>query len=332
MKEPIKIATACNDNYIHGLAVTISSILDSAKEEQVEIYVLDAGLSEANKQKILKIAKKINNRSTVRFVHVDESVFIGLNKDYGNGYATYYRLLLGKYCNSNRLIYIDADFLWQKNVRELWEGEMNEKIACATRDCDNITRTPATLADDCPFSNDSEFLKKPYFNCGIMMLDLDKWRAKNIENLALQITKGFEDRLKAWDQTILNYVLAGEIKEIPLSWAESNSWVPKDKGSNIHFISKMKPWNSWSMNPGYRAWRKIHRELVSEFIPISFNIKTITKGLLMDLRDILCSRSSLLKNLYIVFLEKKGTPEKSRLYFCSYISKLSNHKLSDILR
>jgi lipopolysaccharide biosynthesis glycosyltransferase len=164
------------------------------------------------------------------------------------------------------------------------------------------------------------------------MVDLDKWKAKNIENIALKVTKGFEDRLRAWDQTILNYVLAGEIKEIPPSWAESNSWVPKDKESNIHFISKMKPWNSWSMNPGYRAWRKTHRELVSEFIPISFSIKTITKGLLMDLRDILCSRSSFLKNLYIAFLEKKGTSEKSRQLFSHYISELSNHKLSHILR
>lgn len=87
-----------------------------------------------------------------------------------------------------------------------------------------------------------------YYNGGIMLIDIEKWKNENItEILKYDLDKNYEQYVK-WglaDQDLLNYALKNRIKTLPQYW-NNQCWQGKklDSGGNLgmnHYIVD-KPW------------------------------------------------------------------------------------------
>ena len=92
----INVCLACDDNYSKYAGVVIASILANATlDDNLSIYILDGGISEARKQEINSL-KSIKD-CEITFVTIDQSLFTEYTKIKTHSYvtiATYYRLKL----------------------------------------------------------------------------------------------------------------------------------------------------------------------------------------------------------------------------------------------
>lgn len=328
----IHVATTCNDNYVQGLAVTlVSAIVANRAKDIFSFHIFDSGLSESNKQIIASLLFDHSPQSELEFVRIDQRLFGGLLEDYGGGYSTYARLLIGQLDAVDRLIYIDSDFLVMQDLSEAWSMSFEGNILLATRDNDTLDGRPAMLNSDCPFAAHSEVEGYPYFTCGFLVVDLIRWREENVEMECFQRIKGYEKQLKAWDQTLLNYVLRGRIGTLDAIWSLSCGWKEIPEGCNIHFISKQKPWNSFSFLPAYKLWSLFHRMFISEVMPLPLSTEAVLRGTLMHIRDRVAIVSQRFLRFYLNRLIRKHG-EKTAEFYSQSLKALSDYHRSPTAR
>jgi len=86
-----------------------------------------------------------------------------------------------------------------------------------------------------------------YFNAGVMLIDLARWRAARVADSALNYLRAHWKSVAFWDQEGLNVALAGQWMELAPRWNRNVS-VPGDRalgavdGSILHFAGRLKPW------------------------------------------------------------------------------------------
>jgi lipopolysaccharide biosynthesis glycosyltransferase len=314
-KTPIIVATTANDNYFQGLCVTVlSAIVSTHPEYPLSFRIFDTGLSESNKQLLAQLCGELKSGTEVRFLPITESQFTGLSTDHGGGHSTYARLLMGSLIPESRTIYVDSDFLVMKDLAEIWHHEFAGNLMLATKDYDTPDGKAGRLAADCPFAPAEEVHDFAYYNCGFLMVDLDAWRMQAVEKTALAQIKGYESQLKAWDQTILNYVLRGKIGEIAPTWCWSCKFAKVPDSCNIHYISRMKPWNAWAIIPAYKLWYLFHSIIVAEHLPLAIPFKAKCRGLFRYLRDYSFFSLGILGDLYVKSIERRRGKTNAALY------------------
>src|SRR5688500_18900216 len=91
--ERISVVTASSDRYSMPLAVTFRSALDSlGKSQGLDLYVIDGGITDENKDRLLKSWD--DPRLTVTWLQPDMAALGGLVATGHVTYLTYARLLL----------------------------------------------------------------------------------------------------------------------------------------------------------------------------------------------------------------------------------------------
>ena len=157
----------------------------------------------------------------------------------------------------NQLIWLDADMLVLGNLSDLWEHGFENSHILAVKD-HLVSRLGSKFGvagcDELKIDEDS-----PYFNAGVMVIDLQRWRQDDVSNQAMEYLKRFRDRVFFLEQEALNAVLAGKWLPIDDSWnwntAAEQKRMTRSKqmgkfGDGIqnsfphifHFTGKIKPW------------------------------------------------------------------------------------------
>ena len=133
----INVCLSCDDNYAKYAGVVITSALaNSAPEDKLTFYVLDGGITEENKEKILSI--KSLKDCEINIVKIDESLFEQYKQIKTHSYvttATYYRLKLPSLLpNVERIIYLDCDVIVNSSLKEFFETELNNSLVAGAQD------------------------------------------------------------------------------------------------------------------------------------------------------------------------------------------------------
>lgn len=241
----INICVACDDNYVRYAAVVIASILQNASsDDDLYFYVLDGGIEELNKEKILSL-KYIKN-CDINFVKIDNSMFSEYLSIKTHSYISipaYYRLKLPTLLpDVERVIYFDCDVVVNTSLRDLFNVEMGDCIVAGVRDL-----------------NKKMVKKNPrYVNSGVLVFDVKKMTDFGIEREFAGWTREHFDTIKLGDQEIINEVLKGKIKVVDDEWnVQSSNFVNRSSYTNdpkvIHFVSNKKPWHfgSFSYHKAY---------------------------------------------------------------------------------
>src|SRR4051794_5020519 len=93
--EPIVIVTACDDNYVRGAAAAVRSAIDSLPaKSQVRVFVLDGGIQESSKEKLLRSWRR--DRCEVAWLCPDARLIQGLPVSEYINLSTYLRLLMAE--------------------------------------------------------------------------------------------------------------------------------------------------------------------------------------------------------------------------------------------
>ncbi|KAJ3512024.1 hypothetical protein NLJ89_g3762 [Agrocybe chaxingu] len=190
----IHIALAVDTAYAVGAAVTIRSIADTTTG-RVSIYVVDCGLSEEDKAKLAGAGGDCNDL-TIVFVQLPED---SLTKKMG---ACWAKLDMIRALPVERVLYIDSDTLVRKSLKELWNLDLGGRALGAAFDVGH------------PIGHEG-VERRPYFNAGVMLMDLARIRQSS-ERL-LELGKRMKNS-KFRDQDAFNLHLADDWMPFGLEW------------------------------------------------------------------------------------------------------------------
>ncbi|XP_059625806.1 probable galacturonosyltransferase-like 4 [Cornus florida] len=156
----------------------------------------------------------------------------------------------------NRVIYLDSDLVVVDDIAKLWEVNLGDKVLAAPEYCHaNFTKyfTDAFWSD--PGMAQTFRGRKPcYFNTGVMVVDVDKWRqggyAQKVEDWMVVQKQKRIYHLGSLPPFLL--VLAGNIKAIDHRWNQHGLGGDNVEGkcrglhpgpiSLLHWSGKGKPW------------------------------------------------------------------------------------------
>lgn len=272
--DEIHIAVAADANYFDGVAATVLSVARANRAELLHFHILDGGLSSGQKRFLA------DRLSRVEFHRLDMADrFTHLPRDYGGSHMTYARVLLGSVITRPRVLYLDSDLLIAGNIRPLWELEMGNTVVAAARD-PGIQWLKNDLPFDAPDANDHA-----YFNAGVMLIDLDRWRAQRVETKCLELLSRDPERFRWWDQTAMNFLLRGQVKIVDARW---NTWAAAfdepdadlSKGTIYHFVGSAKPWTDYLLSRGHWVWHRFYDQHVRPWYHLLLRPSFLTSFLL----------------------------------------------------
>lgn len=241
----VEIALAADGGYFPGLFVTACSIAEhAAKDVALRFHVLDAGVREEDKRLIERKTLELHPAVAFEWIPVDQKMFEGLPK-WNGGYMVYTRLLLPRLLKDvDWCIYCDCDFLWLKDVAELWSERDDQYAMLGTRDGAGWT---LDIEGKWFAEHGFAFDRDDYFCAGLTFFNLKKFRDEGIDKKCfeiLQLHPPFND------QSVLNITCLGRVKLVPQTWQRFTEVVTQEeveRGVVIHHAGQV-PWTKmhWS--------------------------------------------------------------------------------------
>ncbi|HOJ84135.1 MAG TPA: glycosyltransferase family 8 protein [Bacillota bacterium] len=232
--EPITIVAISNDSFAVHLATMLFSLFENKEAgTRYRIYIIDGDISRHNKEQLNELLKGYHVSPI--YLNVDQSLYIHCP---AWGHVTreaFYRisipdLLPGKI---KKALYLDSDMIIKGDLSELWHNEkLKHYLLGAVED-------PVDFAG----------VKLPpgykYFNTGVLLMNLEKWRLEDIPSKVLKFIEENPSQIMWWDQDALNGVLYDRWYPLDYKW---NYQVYRMAHLNIdpviiHYNTHIKPWN-----------------------------------------------------------------------------------------
>lgn len=172
---------------------------------------------------------------------------------------TYYRLFLDSAFDGSvsRVVYLDSDLVVLGDLAALARVPLEGKTVAAALDL-HVRDWSRGCA---PLRSVPHAAGVPYFNAGVLLIDLAAWRARRVRERALEFLEVNADRIQFWDQDALNSALVGDWVALDPRWNRmSHYWAQREAGSLpfsaavnasladpyvVHFASGIKPWRAY---------------------------------------------------------------------------------------
>lgn len=248
----INVAIALDENYAPHTGALIASIFTNSQSNNINVYLLANNLKNNTGTKMMQIADKFSQ--TINIIEGNIENFFAsdhLSK------AAYLRLKIPELLpvEVSRVIYLDADLLVTSDISELFNINLQGKPLGAVPDLGIMTSRRRMKEKSKNLGlKENDF----YFNSGVLLMDLKKWRAENYTNKLLELVKNHNFRHH--DQDALNmlfynnwYVLPLEFNVIPpvfelplkvlLSKYREKAVKAIKNAKIIHYAGGHKPWH-----------------------------------------------------------------------------------------
>lgn len=201
LKKTLYVLYTCDENYAPYAGISMNSLFENNRElERICVYLVVDGVSEKNKKRFLEQAKKYERE----LILVDASMIVERIRSLGiptyrGSYTANCRLFFEYFIRDDvdRLLYLDCDTLVVSSLGALSEADMNGKAVGAVRD--SLTDEYKTLIG---LSKTDD-----YFNSGVLLIDVERWKNQNITQLLFDHAKNVRSEFCNPDQDLLNIVL-----------------------------------------------------------------------------------------------------------------------------
>lgn len=278
--DPI-VVLAADDHFAMPLATTVRSALDNlAADRTLRIYVLDGGIREPTKERLLRSWPE--GRYEVDWIRVDARALAGSPVSGHVNLVSYYRILIPRLLPTHvrRVIYLDSDLVICADLARLWAHDVSGHLCLAVQDCaapyidssqalENYRQCGSYISCSQPIPNYRELGLDPqaaYFNAGVLLIDLAAWREADLSSQLLKCLAQNRRHVRWWDQYAMNVVLAGRWGRLDPRWNQGShifaypTWQqsPYDPSSYerqrndpfiVHFTTRHKPWLASCRHP-----------------------------------------------------------------------------------
>ena len=259
MDAPLHIATAADGGYLPSLEVLVcSTLLQVRRDCEVHFHVIDGGISSEGWGRLERHATRFHPKAFVHRLSFQKERFAHLPNMKGN-HLTYARLLLGEcFPALDRIVYLDSDILVGRDVVELRDLDLQGRTMLAAGDV-----IISTLAGDCPWLPAEESEAFRYFNAGVVVIDLARWRQKNYQESCLSALASQGANCRFHDQTVMNYILRHDVAFLDQYWNQivfASDQLPVEPAI-FHLIGR-KPWSIQTPRFDHYLWRAFYEDMI----------------------------------------------------------------------
>jgi len=244
----IDLVFSSDDNYAQHLGVVLCSIFENKSNDcHINVHIIDGGISPGNKDKLRILETKYSFEIKYLYLKIEnyKDLFISDHITH----AAYYRILIPDLLDEkiNKILYLDCDLIVLGDLIGLFETNIDNYFIGA------IEENGVGLKQNLNMNEES-----PYFNSGVMLINLNKWREFNVSSKTLVFIRENPRKIKFWDQDALNVILEEKCLILDKRFNYLTSEIEKTlrgrtnriiKPIIIHYSSHVKPWRFNGDNP-----------------------------------------------------------------------------------
>lgn len=313
----MNIVYAVDDSFCRHLAVSMISLIEHNRNENLCFHILSDEISDENQRLLCNLCE--DEGKEIHFypiINLREQLMDKVyGMDTGHFRATILaRLFMGSVLPETitKALYLDADTVVLRPLHKLYSVPLGAHVAAMAPEPTIYHELKKTLgiAEN-----------KPYFNSGVMLINLSLWRERGIEEDCFSFYNRMGGKLPFADQDILNVVLRGRILRLPqrfnffsnyyyfryktlckrAAWySESESresfFAAKHHPVIVHFAGAERPWIQGNRNHYKRAYRLYQSKTQYKDLPqlkgqrmamLCYHIMNIFSFLLPSSRELL---------------------------------------------
>jgi lipopolysaccharide biosynthesis glycosyltransferase len=189
-----------------------------------------------------------------------------------------------------RVIYLDSDLIVLKDIASLYDTDLSDFPVAAGLDfwltCAPSSAPPGWAAGEwLGFLHEVVGLAdhRTYFNAGVMVMDLDRFRSANLMRAAEQFLERKNYKTVYVDQDALNHVINGAFVRLDPRWNVLGSRSSTELGDAaalinsdpwiIHYAGPHKPWNSEERRVTFwhqRFWQEAAASPILPLLPRAY--------------------------------------------------------------
>ena len=210
-RDCLHVVLSSDDNYAPHLGAAIYSLIYCNLDfEHIKVFIIDNEIREENRRKLSDIVDKTPNAEIIWIPFEKYREKLKLNLMWNISISAYARLFIAEMVPESvkRIIYLDCDMIVCQSLKELWDTDLNGKIIGVVQD------TVGSRAKEQLNLSSNE----RYFNSGMLLIDLDAWRKRNIGTKCLHFLERYNGQVHHHDQGVLNGVLCNEKYILPMRY------------------------------------------------------------------------------------------------------------------
>lgn len=200
---------ASNNGYAPYMGVSLFSMLENNARDfdRIRIYIIDNGISAENREKLLAQAAAYPHVVTTVHDLRDRLSEFCPKVDNGWDNTIYGRIFIDELVEKGveKALYIDGDTIVNGSLRELMSINLGENCIAGVLDVVGPQRV--------------SYLNMPetacYINFGILLIDLENFRAFEVRKKIIQFVNTFDKRLDYPDQDAINAICSSKIQILP---------------------------------------------------------------------------------------------------------------------
>jgi len=271
------IVFICDNNYSLFTSVAISSLIESKFSDTIyKIHIILDGYVNTNIFKSIESKYKIK----LNYIETNELDLKGLHNYKNGGYCVASESALLKFKIPNllkeedKVLYLDGDIIVKKDLSDIFDVDLENKPIGAILDSGML------------YNKGIKKYKQRYFNSGVMLLDLKKFREYNYSEKLIREKLNLKDN-SLMDQNVFNIVFRENFLELDIKFNflftnlirsrerysinDLNSLYNSkyndlndilDNTYIVHFASKDKPWKFTNV-PFSEEWFSIYSNIYS---------------------------------------------------------------------
>ena len=239
--EPIHLLLAADANYGAYAGITLASVLAANPRQSFTVHLFSNRIKRGDLRKLGAMLRRAGSSLSV----YDVSGRLAANRPPpARGHLTataHARLAMGELLPTtvHRIIYLDCDVICTGALRPLWEIGQTVPVLAAV--LDRAGDGWKALLGVPP--------EAPYFNSGVLVVNLDAWRRRDLGRVLADWISANPAKASLADQDAINACLSGEITPLPDCWnlqiGKDSGPLPPERLKNavlLHYTGEHKPW------------------------------------------------------------------------------------------
>lgn len=260
----MNILLTIDNNFVPQLSANICSICENNEDlDTISFYIFDNGITPENKNSLTRFTEEYGR--VITFIPI-----VGFMDELGFEFDTsgwneivLARLLMANFLPKTvtRILYLDGDTIARGSLKALWETDIEGYTLGAVMEPTANKKRRECLG----------IANRPYYNAGVLLVNLTNWRKTQAENRILDYCKNNSSKLFANDQDAINVVLANEILPLSPTYNFSNIFIyypyktldklmpgfsddmelPRAKKDPciVHYLGEERPWRKGNTHP-----------------------------------------------------------------------------------
>lgn len=203
------IAVCINKKFLQHFHAMLTSVCLNSSIQNFNVHIIHSDLSFED-QNLIKNNFSDKGKLNFYFYEINKNLFKGIEiLSEHLSIESLYRLdlpnLLPK--EIKKIVYLDADLIVLSDIKELYNVDLSNSYLAACNEYFPFLSQNLDLESDLD-----------YFNAGVLVINLDKWRKDNFTQICLDFAKTTNKKLYCLDQDILNGVLKGNWTRLGIEW------------------------------------------------------------------------------------------------------------------